>query len=652
MKGENVAPNTVDAATSSSGMDSILQRLAPLIRWTDERLDLLLLALRPESLRAHLRRNAQGYFEALIGIALASLVIALVNQVMQASNISLVYLLVVLYLATRHGRGPAILASILAFLAYDFFFIPPTLRFTVDDPSEWLSLVVLLITALVISQLTAAVRQRATEAMESRRQIAMLYEFAEVIASTTDRRELLNALAQHVFEVFRSDGVVACAIILPDALGWPSVQASAPVDHPALAAFDLQDRALAANASYVLRTGSSLSATIQVATQEGTQRADSLFLPLRSGKRTVGVLGIVGNDAVRYLTGMQSTSPETTEISESSGDAEAVGNPSAQVVNLAPSQASQARLFLAFRDQIALALERDTLRQEAIHAEALRESDKLKNALLGSVTHDLRTPLAAIKAAASSLLQPGVAWSNEDERDLLESIDVSADRLNRLVSNLLDLSRLEAGVATPQKEWYAFQDVLAAVLDRLDLSGQTRNRTVTVDIPDDLPLTPMDHNQIEQVLTNLIENALKYSPKETPIEIRARTLDDPRRLEVRVVDHGIGVPVNERRAIFDKFYRVQQARLPWDPKHPPLGTGLGLAISSSVVRAHSGNIWVEATAGGGATFIFTLPNPTEQSESAHRHGELQSELQAEPAGVVSTSTSSPSGTENVGSSHG
>ncbi|HEX3269216.1 MAG TPA: DUF4118 domain-containing protein, partial [Ktedonobacterales bacterium] len=173
-------------------MESMLQRLAPLIRWLDQRLDLLLQAFRPDSLRAYLRRNAQGYVEALIGIAAASLVIALVNQFVQASNISLIYLLVVLYVATRHGRGPALLASVLAFLAYDFFFIPPALRFTVYDPSEWLSLFVLLVTALVISQLAAAVRLRASEAIESRRQIAMLYEFAEVIAATTDRRELLD----------------------------------------------------------------------------------------------------------------------------------------------------------------------------------------------------------------------------------------------------------------------------------------------------------------------------------------------------------------------------------------------------------------------------------------------------------------------------
>jgi two-component system sensor histidine kinase KdpD len=634
-----------DAATLSAQMDPVLQRLAPLIRWLDQRLDLLIQALRPEPVRTHLERNARGYVESLLGIAAASLFIALVNQFVHIGNISLVYLLVVLYVATRYGRAPAILASILAFLAYDVFFIPPYYRLTVDDPAEWLTLLTLLVTALVISQLTATVQLRATEAMESRHQIAMLYEFSEAVAATTDRQEMLDTLAKHFLQVFRAHGVIACAIILPDALGWPSVQASAPVDHPALEAFDLQVRKLAANASYVLRTGSSVSETVQVATPEGTQRAVSLYLPLRSGKRIVGVLGIVGRDAVRHLIDVP---PAAAEVTEAHSRAAATDNPSSQVADSAPSQASQARLFLAFRDQIALALERDSLRQEAIHAEALRESDKLKNALLGSVTHDLRTPLAAIKAATSSLLQPGIRWSDEELRDLLESIDVSADRLNRLVSNLLDLSRLEAGVATPQKEWYALQDTLAAVLDRLDLSGQTRNRTITLDIPANLPLVPMDHNQIEQVLTNLIENALKYSPSEAPIEIRARTLDDPHRLEVRVIDHGIGIPINERSAIFDKFYRVQHVSLPWDPKHPPIGTGLGLAISASIVRAHDGNIWVESAPGNGSTFIFTLPIPKERSNAALHLVEPR----AESPTLEETSQVSPKTTGNGRFTHG
>jgi two-component system sensor histidine kinase KdpD len=552
-------------------------------------------ATTPDALRAHLRRNAPGYLFAVIGIAATSLVIALIRQYVQIANISLLYLLVVLVLATRYGRAPAVFASVLSFLAYDFLFIPPYYRLTVYDPSEWLSLLALLGTALVIGQLTAAVQARASEAIESRRRIATLYGLSQLIASTSDQQELLDALVRRVLQVFGPQGVRAGAIILPDTLDRPDVRASAPKGDPLLQAFDLTERELAARASYVLRTGSPVADEFRLTAEDATQRQTSLYLPLRSGRKSVGVLGLVGTADVRQFVEEAPEGAESAEVESGRTNT--------------PVSTSQARLFGAFSDQIALALERETLRQEAIHAEALRESDKLKNALLGTVTHDLRTPLASIKAAASSLLQPGVKWTEEDRRELLESIDESADRLNRLVGNLLDLSRLEAGVAAPQKEWYAFQDVLAAVLDRLELAGQARNRTIAIDLAGDLPLVPMDHEQIEQVLTNLIENALKYSPKTAPIAVQARALGNPHRLETRIVDHGVGVPVSERRAIFDKFYRVQSVRLPWDPKHPPIGTGLGLAISASIIRAHGGQIWVESTAGSGATFIFTLPIP-------------------------------------------
>jgi two-component system sensor histidine kinase KdpD len=539
---------------------------------------------------------------AVVGVAAASILIALVRPLAQIANISLIYLLVVLYLAVRYGRTPAILASVLSFLAYDFLFIPPYYRLTVDDPSEWLSLLALLVTALVIGQLTAAVQARATEAIESRRRIATLYSLSQLIASTVDQQDLLDALVRRMAQVFGPEGLIACGIILPDALEHPTVRASAPADHSALQAFDLDKRELAARASYVLRTGSPVADEFLVPGADASQRQTSLYLPLRSGKRIVGVLGVVGATSMRQLTLSAPAAVEETE--------------SATALTETTTPTPQARLFQAFCDQIALALERETLRQEAIHAEALRESDKLKNALLGTVTHDLRTPLASIKAAATSLLQLGVVWSDADRREMLESVDASADRLNRLVSNVLDLSRLEAGVAAPQKEWYALQDALAAVLDRLDLSGQTRDRVITLALPDDLPLVPVDHDQIEQVLTNLIENALKYSPKEASIEVQARVVGDPYALEISVVDHGIGIPANERQAIFDKFYRVQQVRLPWDPKRPPVGTGLGLAICASIVRAHGGRIWVQSTPGDGATFIFTLPIPEESPVGA------------------------------------
>ncbi len=339
---------------------------------------------------------------AAVGMAAASILIALVRPLAQIANISLIYLLVVLYLAVRYGRASAVLASVLSFLAYDFLFIPPYYRLTVDDPSEWLSLLALLVTALVIGQLTAAVQSRATEAIESRRRIATLYSLSQLIASTIDQQDLLDALVRRMTQVFGPEGLTACAIILPDGLEHPTVRASAPANHSALHVFDLDKRELAARASYVLRTGSPVADEFLVPGADTSQRQTSLYLSLRSGKRIVGVLGVVGTPSMRQL---MLDSPAAMEEEES-----------AAALTETTSPAPQARLFLAFCDQIALALERETLRQEAIHAEALRESDKLKNALLGTVTHDLRTPLASIKAATSSLLQPGVVWSDEDRR--------------------------------------------------------------------------------------------------------------------------------------------------------------------------------------------------------------------------------------------
>ncbi|MBF6592487.1 MAG: two-component system sensor histidine kinase KdbD, partial [Ktedonobacterales bacterium] len=174
------------------------------------------------------------------------------------------------------------------------------------------------------------------------------------------------------------------------------------------------------------------------------------------------------------------------------------------------------------------------------------------------------------------------------------------------VTNLLDLSRLEAGVAAPAKDWQLIGDVVAAALDRLELAGQLRDHTISVAIAEDIPLALMDHGQIEQVMTNLVENAVKYSPAESVIHIQGEVVGAPAELEVRVADQGIGVPQWELAAIFDKFYRVQHPRLPWAAR-PPIGTGLGLAICAAIIEAHGGRIWAESPVGGGTTVIFTLP---------------------------------------------
>lgn len=570
----------------------------------------------------------------MLGAALASILIGLINSRVRLDNISLIYLLVVLWLAAAYGRGPAIAASVLAFLAFDFFFIPPVHELTVSEPSEWFSLLTLLATSLVIGQLTAAVQARAHEAMESRRKAveserrtAILYGLAQTIASTTDLETLMTACAEQIVSVFGESGIAACSLVIPDSHGWPVTRAVFPTDGSAGQALDLGVPERAAQAVYVLEHGS------PVGGQDRHQLPSVLnatlpshpdlvfFLPLRSSQRIVGIVGIAGTAAIRRLRNQHAIAGADQHTGNAAGDG----------TRALPDQApQQIALFTTFCDQIALAIDRFTLQQEAIHAEALRESDRLKDALLGSVTHDLRTPLAAIQASVGSLLEADVTWNESERIEFLETIESSADRLSRLVNNLLDLSRLEAGVAEPEKQWYPLENVISTVLDRLDLARRTQHHHIEVQVPDDLPLVPIDHAQIEQVLTNLIENALKYSPGGSNISIQVQTLGTPpKEVEVRVADQGIGIAQSELKAIFDKFYRVQQVRLPWASNRPPSGTGLGLAICAGIIAEHGGRIWAESQPGKGSTFIFTLPIP----ETAP-HGELP-QLPEAPGDVVS-----------------
>jgi two-component system sensor histidine kinase KdpD len=547
------------------------------------------------------REDLIGYGYALLGVAGASLAIALVGKIGHVSNISLLYLLVVLWLAAWVGRGPAILASVLAFLAYDLFFISPFFRFTVDDPTEWLSLIALLVTSLVTGQLASAVRDRAREALLSQQRTATLYGMAQLIASATDHGSLFHDLTQRLLKVFSPSGVTGVAILLPGQGIYPAVRAlaaeqGADAEQQALR---LSSQSYAAEAAWALEHGETVGETVAHTLSRSSTLSPEIppgeslvyYIALTSGQRTVGLLAITGKLAIRGLV-----SPPSASVAGGGG---------------------AAALFVACCDQVALAIDRARLQQQAIHAEALDESNQLKDVFLGSVTHDLRTPLASIKAAVTSLLGADVHWSESERREFLESIDQSADRLNRLVGNLLDISRQEAGVGTPEKDWYLIGDVIATVLERLELAGQLQGREVQVDVADDIPLAPMDHTQIEQVLTNLLENALKYSPADRPVRVSAALTTEPEHeLEVRVSDEGVGVPASELHAIFDKFYRVHDVRLPWASDRPPTGTGLGLAISDNIIRAHDGRIWAESAPGKGSTFIFRLPIPDETPQGA------------------------------------
>jgi two-component system sensor histidine kinase KdpD len=252
--------------------------------------------------------------------------------------------------------------------------------------------------------------------------------------------------------------------------------------------------------------------------------------------------------------------------------------------------------FWTFLDQATSIIERARLRQESLQIELLQRTDKLRAALLSSVSHDLRTPLSSIKAAASSLLQEDVQWDEEARRSFALAIEREADRLNRLVGNLLDMSRIEGGALKPEKEWYPVDELIHDVLGHMQPILQ--GRVVQTHLPDDLPPVELDYLQMDQVLTNLIENAVRHTPPETPIEVSAQR--EGEQMVISVADRGPGIPEKDKVHIFDKFYRVLGTQR-------GTGSGLGLAVCKGLVEAHGGSIWVEDRENGGAIFRFTLP---------------------------------------------
>jgi len=256
---------------------------------------------------------------------------------------------------------------------------------------------------------------------------------------------------------------------------------------------------------------------------------------------------------------------------------------------------SEKRLLQTFASQGALALERAGLAQAESRAKVLEESDRLKSAILSSVSHELRTPLSTIKAAASSLRSKDVGWDSPARTQLVAAIDDEADHLNILVGNLLDMSRIESGVLKPKREWNILSEVLGSVLERMQHLAEEHK--IEIDVPENLPLVPIDYVQMEQVFTNLVSNSLKYAPTNTLIRILARVVGEA--IRVQVSNQGPQVPPEHLERIFDKFYRITAA-------DRVTGTGLGLSICKGIIEAHGGHIWAENRPDGLA-FNFTLP---------------------------------------------
>lgn len=498
-----------------------------------------------------------GYVYALAGVLTATAVDWLMFPYFAAANLVMTYLIAVIVIAIRWGRGPSVLASIFSVAAFDFFFVPPYFTFVVSDAQYLLTFGVMLVVALVISNLAIRLQEQAELARYGERRTGVLYAMSRDLATHRGTGMLAQLAAQHLRDVFDAQ----VAIFLADADKRVQLQRGE------LLFFELDPKE-AGVAQWVY--DHSERAGLGTDTLPG---ASALYLPLVCSTGSIGVLALRPKSAAFLLD------PEQLHLLES-------------LVN-----------------QVALALERTRLSDEAQQAHVRAETERMRNAILSSVSHDLRTPLATITGAASSLVDGQEELNTATRQDLARSIYREADRLDRLLKNLLDMMQLEVGAIRLSKEWHSLDEVIGAALARLE--GRLRDHTVETAIPADLPLVLVDGVLLEQVVINLVENTVKYAPAGTTIDLVASATD--RQVVVEVADRGPGIPPGEESRIFDKFYRGKLAR--------EGGVGLGLTICRGIVEVHGGRIWAENRSGGGALFRFSIPLPDRQPFMVTEKGE-------------------------------
>jgi len=496
----------------------------------------------PTSIPAR-RPDWPGYALACLVVGLCTGLAWLMFPYFNLSNLIMAYLLGVVVVATRTGLGPSILASILSVGTFDFFFVPPYYSFAVSDTEYLVTFAVMLVVAVVLSNLAARMRAQAESARLRERRTAELYAMSRELAGSRGGRTVLETAVRHIAEVFRCQA----AMLLPDDTGQLTRQVGLREQ------FDRATTDLGAS-QWVYEHGQ--MAGPGTGTLPG---ATALFLPLTASRGTIGVLGV------------RPAEPHSLEAPE------------------------QLHLLEAFASQAALAFERAQLAEEAQQAHVKAETEQLRSSLLSSVSHDLRTPLASITGTISGLLEDEEQIDRRTRRELLQSVYEEVERLNRLVNNLLDMMRLESGAVKIRKEWYLLEEVVGTALAYME--KRLQGRLVATHLPADLPLVQLDAVLIQQVFVNLLDNAAKYTPAGSPIEISAFQEDGT--VQVEVADRGTGFAPGDEQRVFEKFYRGHAASI--------RGVGLGLAICRAIVETHGGKIWAENRAGGGAVFRFTLP---------------------------------------------
>jgi two-component system, OmpR family, sensor histidine kinase KdpD len=487
------------------------------------------------------RATAWHYVCAMLLVAGTLGLALMLRSLMDLPDLEMLFLLAVMVAAVWFGRGPSLVAAALGVASYDFFFVPPLHMFSVEDHRYFLTFGMLFGVSLSLSELAGRLRQqqRGSQAREER--TAVLYALTRELASTDGPERIAKIAARHAADIFGAKAIVL------GVSGQSELRALGA--YPEATQLDVKDMGVA-KWSYEHDALAGLGT-------DTLPGAEALCAPLRAWQSRLGVLALLPRDT-------------------------------------AGLRADQRAFLDVLCRQVAGALERARLSEEAKQSALRAKTEEMRSSLLSAVSHDLRTPLASITGAATSL-RDDANLGGETRDELIESIVDQAERLERLVANLLDMTRLESGAIALRRDWVPLDEIVGSALTRLE--SRLGARKVAVSIADDTPLVSVDPVLFEQVFVNLLENAEKYTPAGTPIEIEARR--DGQRVEIDIIDHGPGLPPGADLRVFDKFYR--------GPHVGVLGAGLGLPICKGIVEAHGGTIRAETQSSGGAAFHISIP---------------------------------------------
>jgi two-component system sensor histidine kinase KdpD len=499
---------------------------------------------------AGLSIEPRPYIVSLVAVALALGAAEIIQPLLGIENIDLVFLTSIVGVAVRYGLWPSLFASVVASLCYNFFFLPPLYQFTIADPTNVVAFLFFSVMAVIVSNVAARVRSQAVAVASRARNTESLYSFSRKLAGVGTLDDVLWATAYQTALMLK----VRVVLLLPED-GTIVVRAGYPPE-------DLLDEADLAAAKWAWSNDRPAGRGSD--TLPGAKR---LFLPMRTGRGAIGVVGIDSDKSGPLLT------PD------------------------------ERRLLDALIDQSALAIERVRLVEDMDRVKRTVETDRLRSALLTSISHDLKTPLAAVLGAASTLRDLALRLSDAEKIELLATIVDESERLNRFIANLLDMTKLESGAVIPNTAPHDLGEVVDSALRRAN-KILSKHR-VDIDLARNLPMVEIDPVLFEQVLFNLFDNAAKYALPGTTIRVRSWLDQDG--VGLQVLDEGEGIPEGDLERIFDKFYRVQKV------DQVRAGTGLGLAISRGFVEAMHGTIAAEIRKDRpGAAFTIRLPLPENQ----------------------------------------